>query len=372
MDKDQLFEEIIKSNEEMLSYFTNKSNQLLRSVQNYQTELFEINIRLDELYRTKNVYYPSTNSRKNVFSPLMKMNEKDEKDSELTSQIEDLKLVKKTLENKLAEEENAIRAISAKLSSLTSAKKAISNLRTYIDTLHEDEEEYEGFEFIEEDSSIPENQKHGTNILMLDAFDNTYIGTILDSKIKTDVINNSHRLEMISYLISSDPERARTSIKEVSDVLKKTGSNIDFLLNHLKYDFDADQSIWVILDDFVTQSRDSHPECILESDIKCSDYDQKLSYEKTLALTNLLDIFFDNIYKHSNANQIKLKISIDEKSVDVFINDNGIGIDNSYYEKSPWYSSLHRAHEIVYLLNGKLNITGGNTTGTTINVNFDK
>ena len=56
MDKDQLFEEIIKSNEEMLSYFTNKSNQLLRSVQNYQTELFEINIRLDELYRTKNVY----------------------------------------------------------------------------------------------------------------------------------------------------------------------------------------------------------------------------------------------------------------------------------------------------------------------------
>ena len=141
MDKDQLFEEIIKSNEEMLSYFTNKSNQLLRSVQNYQTELFEINIRLDELYRTKNVYYPSTNSRKNVFSPLMKMNEKDEKDSELTSQIEDLKLVKKTLENKLAEEENAIRAISAKLSSLTSAKKAISNLRTYIDTLHEEEEE---------------------------------------------------------------------------------------------------------------------------------------------------------------------------------------------------------------------------------------
>ena len=135
MDKDQLFEEIIKSNEEMLSYFTNKSNQLLRSVQNYQTELFEINIRLDELYRTKNVYYPSTNSRKNVFSPLMKMNEKDEKDSELTSQIEDLKLVKKTLENKLAEEENAIRAISAKLSSLISSQHCLCSFPAILELI---------------------------------------------------------------------------------------------------------------------------------------------------------------------------------------------------------------------------------------------
>ncbi|MCR5147850.1 MAG: hypothetical protein K6C35_02660 [Eubacterium sp.] len=372
MDKDKLLEEIIKSNDEMLRHFTNVSNDLLQSVQNHQSELFEINIRLDELYRTKNVYYPSTNSRKNVFSPLIKMNEKDERDSALTAQIDDLKLVKKTLEGKILEEETQIRAISEKLSTLTSAKKAINSLNTYIEELPDEDDTFDGFEFIEEEPSIPENQKHGTNILMLDAFDKTYIGTILDTKIKGDLITNSHRLEMLSYLVSSDPERARTTIKDISDNLKNTCSNIDYLLNHLKYDFDADQSVWLLLDDFITQKRDSHPECILESDIKCSDYDQKLSYEKTIALVNLLEIMFDNIYKHSNANQIKFRATIDEKNIDVYINDNGVGIDNSYYQKSPWYSSLHRAHEIIFLLDGKLSITGNKETGTTVAINFNK
>ena len=100
MDKDKLLEEIIKSNEEMLRHFTDTSNDLLESVQNHQSKLFEVNIKLDELYRTKNVYHPSTNSRKNVFSPLIKLNENDEKNNAINAQIDDLKIVKQTLEAK--------------------------------------------------------------------------------------------------------------------------------------------------------------------------------------------------------------------------------------------------------------------------------
>ena len=114
MNKNDLLKDITKSNEEMLRYFTGTSNTLLQSVQDHQTELFEINIKLDELYRTKNIYSPATRSRKNVFSPIIKISEQDEKENEINSQINDLKVVKETLENKISDEEREIRLISEK------------------------------------------------------------------------------------------------------------------------------------------------------------------------------------------------------------------------------------------------------------------
>ena len=369
MNKNDLLKDITKANEEMLRYFTGSSNTLLQSVQDHQTELFEINIKLDELYRTKNIYSPATNSRKNVFSPLIKLTEQDEKETALNSQINDLKLVKETLENKIAEEERDIRLISEKLASLTAAKKAIITLSSYLDK-YTDDDDTEGFEFIEEEPEISDAAKHGTNILMLNAYDNTYNGTILDTKVKGDIVNNIHRLEMLNYLITSDPERARITAGEINSHLKNTTGYIDTILSRLNYNINVDQSIFVILDDFITSNKDKHPECVIDSDIKCSDYDKKLSYEKTLAIIKLLNLFFDNIYRHSNASQITLRITLNDDSIDVMINDNGKGIERSYMRKSPWYSSLHRAHEIIYLLDGKLNIKGSRKDGTTVNFNF--
>lgn len=370
MNKNELLNDIVKSNDEMLRYFTGSSNTLLQSVQDHQTELFEINIKLDELYRTKNIYSPAAGSRKNVFSPLIKISEQDEKENELNSQINDLKLVKETLENKISDEEREIRMISEKLSSLTAAKKALINLNSFLDKYTDVDEETGGFEFIEEEPEISDAAKHGTNILMLNAYDNTYIGTLLDTKIKGDILNNIHRIEMLNYLITSDPERARLTAGEINNHLKDTTGYIDMLLNRLQFNYDADQAIFDILDDFIINNKDKHPECVLDSDIKCSDNDRKLSYEKTLALIKLLNIMFENIYKHSDASQINLRINMTDDTIDVTISDNGKGIEHNYLRKAPWYSSLHRAHEIIYLLDGKLSINGSRGKGTTVNFSF--
>ena len=370
MNKNDLLKDITKSNEEMLRYFTGTSNTLLQSVQDHQTELFEINIKLDELYRTKNIYSPATSSRKNVFSPIIKISEQDEKENEINSQINDLKVVKETLENKISDEEREIRLISEKLAGLTSAKKALVSLSTFLDKYTDIDDETDGFEFIEEEPEISDAAKHGTNILMLNAYDNTYNATLLDTKVKGDILNNIHRLEMLNYLITSDPERARITAGEINNHLKSTTGHIDTLLTRMNYNFDVDQTIFVILDDFITSNKDKHPECVIDSDIKCNDYDKKLSYEKTLALIKLLNIFFDNIYKHSEASQITLRITLNDDSIDVMINDNGRGIERNYQRKSPWYSSLHRAHEIIYLLDGKLSIKGSKKDGTSVSFSF--
>ena len=46
------------------------------------------------------------------------------------------------------------------------------------------------------------------------------------------------------------------------------------------------------------------------------------------------------------------------------------GIDDNYLDKSPWYSGLHKSDEIIFLLNGKLEIKGDVITGTKINFSF--
>ena len=88
-----------------------------------------------------------------------------------------------------------------------------------------------------------------------------------------------------------------------------------------------------------------------------------------IVATYLLSItkdIMDNIVVHSNANKVSIKIYLSSKLIDVYINDNGVGIDNNYDTNSPWYSSLHRIKEIIYLLNGTLKIDGDSKTGTNV------
>ena len=78
----------------------------------------------------------------------------------------------------------------------------------------------------------------------------------------------------------------------------------------------------------------------------------------------------DNIFKHANANQIDLDVCISSSNIDVCISDNGIGISSDYMSKSPWYSSIHKAKEIVYLLEGSIDISGDLIDGTKIKFNI--
>ena len=64
------------------------------------------------------------------------------------------------------------------------------------------------------------------------------------------------------------------------------------------------------------------------------------------------------------------KLNITPTNIECEINDNGIGINDNYLSTSPWYSSLHKAQEIIYLLGGTLNINGDITTGTSVRFEF--
>ena len=175
---------------------------------------------------------------------------------------------------------------------------------------------------------------------------------------------------MLSYLLGTDISRAKVTLKEIIQNTKNILGSIDDINNKLNYNFNSAKPIWTQLDEFVMTQREAHPECIIDANIECTDYEINVHPVFTINLIKLLNIFFDNIFAHAYANNIDFKLSISKNTIEASIVDNGVGINTNYLSQSPWYSNLHKAHEIIYLLDGRLNITGDIISGTSIRFNF--
>jgi two-component system sensor histidine kinase DegS len=354
----------------MLDYFNELHKSDESSLQAHKTELFEITVRLDELNKTKNVYSMNSSYRKNVFSPIIKDAEDTEKQSEIENEIESLNTAKAALDDKILNEEISLKSIETKISDLENAKKSLESFEQR--ESESDKKEIEALKYeclkVEAEAKLSakaELMKHGQNILMLDAFEKSFYSTILDNRVIKELSSNNHKLEMLRYLITTNPEKAKEEIDRLIETDVKIAETLGSLLRKMHYDFDDSKAIALQIDSLIMKFRDRHPEYVLESNVICDD-DQKLSYIKALSLVNLLEIFLDNIAKHSDATQINIYIEIDNDNINATIKDNGNGINNDYLNKYPWYSSLHKAYETIYLLNGKLDIHGEDKLGTTV------
>lgn len=365
------FNTIQNSNKEMLEYFNKLFLDNLEKIQELKTRIFEIDIKIEELEKTRNIYAFKSSSRKSVFTPTISDDVENEKSRIIDNQISDLKSVRESLSFNISDLEYTLKTIKSKLKLLNDAENAIKAVGEKIapellDTISE--KEASDFEFIQEPEEPSHN--HGYNILMLDAFDKSFYATLIDRNLKNNIVNMDHKLDMLSYLLSTDVNRARLTIQELTQCSKKLLDSVEDINSHLDYRLDSQQPIWNILDTFVMNQRDKHPEFIIDADIECTDYELNVHPVFTINLIRLLNIFFDNIYKHSKGNSVTLRLCLSKNKVDVSLCDNGIGISSDYLAQSPWYSSLHKAHEILYLLEGNLSIGENPEKGTLIRFSF--
>lgn len=359
--------EIIQAaNKEMLDYFNSTFLHDLEKIQELKTQAFEIDIKIDELEKTRDIYAFKTNSKKSVFTPVITDGTEQERSKIIDSQVNDLMDVKQSLNSKIRNMESSLAQLKHRLSILSDAEEAISDIASnYVEPSAEDD----GFEFIEE----PEKNisgSHGCNILMQDAFDKAYITTLIDKNVKDNLISMQHKMDMLSYLLSTDIGRAKLILHELNLTSRKTIDSLDDICNKLGYSFTTDKSIWESIDEFLLLQREAHPEVIIDSDTECANHDISLHPVFVINFFKLLNILFDNIYKHANASSIDFKVCLTPNRLEAIVNDNGVGINSDYLTDSPWYSNLHKAHEIIYLLDGTLNISGDVVSGTKATFSF--
>lgn len=61
----------------------------------------------------------------------------------------------------------------------------------------------------------------------------------------------------------------------------------------------SNEPVWTLLDDIMLEYKESHPECVIESDVECPDYELNLPPIITSNLIMIIREIMENAFKHS-------------------------------------------------------------------------
>lgn len=353
------------SNQEMLDYFNGLYVAKLEQIQSLKTEQFELKIKIDELMKTLEVYSFKNSAGHNVFSPFSTTTTtQEEKAAQIEQELKELN----ASDAELTANIHSLQADADELKSrITLLHTATRKLDTFLDELAD--EFTKESTALEDDESTEENLpviNHGFNILRLKKYDQDKLVQTLHTDILDQLDRTRHTLDSLSWLIKSDINRATVTLDELIERTISMKDSLNAILSGLTGGIDTSVPIETLLRDTIFRYKDTHPECVIESDIDCPDASIEIPEIITISLIRILCECLDNVYKHANANRIDINIQILSDQISVHINDNGIGIDKNYSHTSSWNSGLHRIQELIYLLNGQLKIDGDIISGTDI------
>lgn len=353
------------SNQEMLDYFNGLYVAKLEQIQSLKTKQFELKIKIDELMKTLEVYSFKNSAGHNVFSPFSTTTTtQEEKAAQIEQELKELN----ASDAELTANIHSLQADADELKSrITLLHTATRKLDTFLDELAD--EFTKESTALEDDKSTEENLpviNHGFNILRLKKYDQDKLVQTLHTDILDQLDRTRHTLDSLSWLIKSDINRAAVTLDELIERTISMKDSLNAVLSGLTGDIDTSIPLETLLRDTIFRYKDTHPECVIESDIDCPDASIEIPEIIKISLIRILCECLDNVYKHANANRIDINIQILSDQISVHINDNGIGIDENYSHTSPWNSGLHRIQELIYLLNGQLKIDGDIISGTDI------
>lgn len=368
-DSKEKYQKIKSANQTMLDYFNKAFLAQLEDIQNLKTQIFEIDIKIDELDKTKDIYAFKSNSRKSVFSPVTNDGVDTERNKIIQEQIKDLQSVKETLTLKLRSMELQLNKLRQYLEALNDAEDALSSFEPRFTTDDPDHTDNYGFTFLQDDAK-EDISAHGYNILMLDAYDRALTQTILDKNIRTGLESMESKLDMINYLIGTDVGRAKLTIQEILHNTKQLIHNVDDMSDNLNRFSSSNKPLKEQLEIYLNEFKQKNPKLDITASVETPD--AGISYHPVFNINfmRLIQIFFDNIAAHADASKVTLQVSLMPNTLEVILKDDGVGIKENFMTDSPWYSSLHKAKEILYMLCGRLDISGDVISGTTVKFSF--
>ena len=363
---------IEEANSKTLDYFNKTYVENLELVQNLKTELFELEVQIDTLEKTRDLYTYDVDDRRNVFSPFTSNTDPSStKGHQLALQIKDLEDAKERLIKRIETIEKDIEFYKEQVAMLSKAGKCIHTV--LIGSNHEASDSPDAseelIEFIETENK-DEKITHPYTMMMLEDYENHKLYTSSDNYVKQELISNMNKLDVLKWLLHSDIGRAQVTLNELHTSQQSILESIDDILYHLNYNIDTKQPIWDQVNKLVDNYRQSHPECMIDSTCDCTEHDIELPSVITIRLIQMLREVFDNIFKHSNANHITSKIFISSRLIDVYVNDNGVGIPEDYLDRASYSSGLHKLHETIYQLDGNIQIQGDLISGTNVRFSF--
>ena len=364
---------IEEANTKTLDYFNKTYLSNLELVQKLKTELFELEVQIETLQKTRDLYTYQGEDRRNVFSPLSDIRSSSvSRGAQLGEQVKALEDAKESLENRIKQLETDISFYKEQVDMLSKASKCIHTVligKKESKNVTADESGDTGIEFIETDNT-EEKSTHNYNMLRLEDYERYRCANSLNKNVKEELISNLNKLDVLKWLLHSDIGRAMVTLTEIHNSSENVLNSLDKVLYRLNYNVDTKQPIWDQVDKLIDAYKKIHPECMIDYSCDCTEHELNIPPVITVRLIVMLREIFNNIFKHSNANRVTAKIFISSRLIDVYVNDNGVGIPEDYLDRAAWHSGLHKLHETIYQLDGKLQIEGDLISGTNVRFSF--
>ncbi len=354
------------TNWNILNYFRSAYITQSEQIQNLKSELFELDVKIEELQKTKDIYSFRSDNSRNIFSPLPSTSANKGKGQAIQTQLDELQEVRISLTKTIQSLDEELITIRNHITDLEHSNQCLASLYQNLPQPEETAPVKQAAEPSRDETKEDDNVLHAARILMFHEFDKSQTAERIRTLVQQNIEANQNKLEVLKWLLQSDPTRARLTLQELQDSNERLLHAADQIIEELDHNANTTRPIWLAIDDCVQSYRQQYPDCTVNASVDCTDYDMRVLPIITITVVQLLRDVMDNIFYYSNANKILIKIYINSRMIDIYVNDNGVGIPADYLSGSPWHSGLHRLHEIVHLLDGKVQIDGDIISGTNV------
>ena len=189
-DERNPFNIIEEANSKTLEYFNKTYVSNLELVQSLKTELFELEVQIETLEKTRDLYTYHIDTRRNVFSPIANDNGNTvTKGKQIALQIKDLEDARERLQKRISELEQDIQFYKEQVEMLSQASKCIHTV--LVGSNHNDssteEDTDSGIEFIETEDTETKTS-HNYTMLQLEDYEHYQYANTLDQNVRQELI----------------------------------------------------------------------------------------------------------------------------------------------------------------------------------------
>lgn len=412
LSKEKPFSGVLATNQKLWNHFQKEKANVVAKMNECDINIKELAIQIDQLEKTKQLYSKESHHYRDVFSPL-NLSDNSMENEYIDKQIEQLNNEK---EKTLVIREDATKLLREINKNIQMLEISMNELKVYcFEKSRQQEEFFEAFEqddfiFIEEEDQLPavrvdtnamirekmnhkmlekkeivensvdnanksensfdfsEIRAHNSNILMLWEYDKVRLQNYLSEELIQEMELCLQELDKIKWMMYSDMERAKITLDRVEKILKKWQSEFKNQSVQRQVQTEFSEPAKIYFERFLKQKQEIYTEWDFRYEVNQKNFQQTIPPIIVLLLLRILDELFENVRKHSESDRVGIYLNFNEKEIALQMSDNGIGITEDYMEKSNWHSGLHFVEEWVYLLNGKIEITGDLTSGTIIDI----
>jgi PAS domain S-box-containing protein len=167
---------------------------------------------------------------------------------------------------------------------------------------------------------------------------------------------------VMNHTLNEFTEDTQVEFAKVFDVLDKTIKTTRKIMTGLRSE---ELELVGVLEAMNLYTKEYSERYHIDCQFRSAESNINVDSQRSIALYRIFQESLSNVAKHSKATEAKVDFDIVDNSIILKIADNGIGIDGNVKVKTDSYG-LIGMKERVYLMDGKISITGRPGIGTTV------